>query len=200
VAERAPEPWEPDPRWNRPRTEAFVAYRDMPSRTFAALARELRKSGSMLRKWAQQDDWEARVKAWDAECDRVLREEFAEGLADVARAQAADAAQLREALLEPARAFLAWLAERRKNGEDPWAGLTAAERVRLVQASGRAFAQVVTAERLAHGLSTDNLAGHDGGPLVPAAVQDKTADQLAAYLAGVEDGAVGARDQGKADR
>lgn len=189
MGERAPEPWEPDPAWHRARRDAFVAYRDAPERTFAKVASQLRKSSTLLRRWAAQDGWHERVALWDAECDRVLREEFGEGLADVAREQAADAATLRGALLEPARAFLKWLEEQRADGKDPWEGLSAAERVRLVQASGRAFAQVVTAERLAHGLSTENAAGHDGGPLVPGGVKDKTAAELAAYLAGVEDGA-----------
>jgi hypothetical protein len=38
-------------------------------------------------------------------------------------------------------------------------------------------------ERLAHGLSTDNLGGRDGGPLSPD-IERKTEEELTGYLTG----------------
>jgi hypothetical protein len=41
-------------------------------------------------------------------------------------------------------------------------------------------------ERLAHGLSTDNLGGRDGGPLSPD-IERKTEEELTSYLTGRKD-------------
>ena len=114
--------WEADPSWRRARREAFVAYRDMSERTFARVARELRKSGSLVRRWASEDGWEERVRAWDAECDRRRREEFSEHGAYVAREQAEDAARLREALMAPARVVVERLERARSEGGDSFEG------------------------------------------------------------------------------
>jgi predicted transcriptional regulator len=35
-----------------------------------------------------EDGWQARIAAWEAECDRVKREEFFDSTADCGRAQA----------------------------------------------------------------------------------------------------------------
>lgn len=179
--------------WERQRGEskqafgAFEAYRDGDEdRGYQRVADALGKSLTLISRWGSRWRWVERAAAWDAERDRVRREEFLAGDVEVARAQAEDAAALRGALMEPARAFVAWLAERRAEGEDPFDGVSASERVRLLATSSRAFAQVVGAERLAHGLSTENVAGHDGGP-ARREVEGKTTEQLEAYLAGRAD-------------
>ena len=166
------------------RREAFVAYRDMSERTFARVARELRKSGSLVRGWASEDGWEERVRAWDAECDRRRREEFLEHGAYVAREQAEDAARLREALMAPARVVVERLERARSEGGDSFEGLDMAAMLRLTATAARAFAQAAQVERQALGLSTDNHANHSGGHLVPWAVERKTTAELEPYLTG----------------
>ena len=179
--------WEPDPKWSKPRRAAFEAYRDEPGRTFAAVARKLRKSGSLLRRWADEDNWRERVEAWDAEVDRRRREEFMEHSTDVAAEQAEAAAEFRMALLTPAQAVVARIAALKQDGKDPFDGVPLPELIRLSATSGRALAQVVHVERLARGMSTENRGGHDGGPLVPADVEAKSMEQLQAYLTGRQD-------------
>ncbi len=182
------DPWEPDPKWHPARAEAFIAYRDMGAgRSYAKVAKGLGKSTTIVSRWGGQDNWPERASAWDAEQDRQLREEFSQATADVARAQAEDAAQFRDALLAPARALRAKIQRAVDEGKDPFEGMTVGELLRLSATAGRAFAQVATVERLAHGLSTENVAGHDGGPLVPPSVKDKSIEELEAYLTGVAD-------------
>jgi hypothetical protein len=178
--------WEPDPSWTKPRREAFVAYRDMPDRTLSGLSKQLHKSIALLGVWSRENEWQKRTAAWDVECDRRRREEFHLHGADVAREQAEDAAKLRGALLAPARAVIERIERLREKGIDPFGDLTPAELVRLSATAGRAFAQVATVERLAHGLSTENIGGSDGGPLF-ADVERKSMEELQAYLAGRDD-------------
>jgi hypothetical protein len=178
-------PWEPDPAWHPARREAFVLYRDMPARSYPRVARELSKSTTLVKRWASEDAWQDRVRAWDGECDRRRREEFMDAGADVARTQAENAAELRGALMAPARALRTRI-ERLSahDGGEPFQDLSLAELVRLTATAGRAFAQVAQVERLAHGLSTDNRGNHGGGPLVPPEVEGKSVAELEAFLTG----------------
>jgi hypothetical protein len=58
--------------------------------------------------------------------------------------------------------------------------MSAAELVRLSATTGRVFAQVVQVERLARGLSTQNV----GDELVPPEIERKSRAELEAYLTG----------------
>ena len=190
MAERRLEPWEADPKWHPARREAFEHYRDQgPGRSQAATAKALGKSRQIVGKWSHENGWVERCAAWDAECDRVRREEFMEATGDVAAEQAEAAASFRLALLEPASAVLARIEALKGDGKDPFEGVDLPELIRLTATSGRALAQVVHVERLARGMSTDNRAGHDGGPLSPgeAEVAAKSTDQIEAYLTGRRD-------------
>jgi hypothetical protein len=113
--------WEADPSWRRARREAFVAYRDMSERTFARVARELRKSGSLVRRWASEDGWEERVEPGTPSVTAGA-EEFLEHGVYVAREQAEDAARLREALIAPARVVVERLERARSEGGDSFEG------------------------------------------------------------------------------
>ena len=77
--------------WSRRRDEtpvayaAFVCYRDLGAkRTIVAVARELGKSESLLRRWAHRHEWRERVWAWDAsqarDAEAVVRAEYQEAL------------------------------------------------------------------------------------------------------------------------
>jgi hypothetical protein len=177
MATSAREPWKAEPHWHPARREAFEVYRDLGAeRSYPKVARALSKSTTLVKRWASEDGWRERVQAWDVECDRRRREEFHDASADIARAQAEDAAALREALLSPARAVQAKLAKMAAEGRDPFEGMSAAELVRLSATTGRVFAQVVQVERLAWGLSSENV----GQPLVPPEVERKSTAELEA--------------------
>lgn len=179
------EPWEPDPAWHPARIEAFTAYRDLgQERSTAAVARALGKSKGLMDRWSGEDGWVDRVAHWEAECDRRRREEFEETSAEIGYALAMDAEKLRRALLSPAEALVAKLEEARSRGEDPFEGMKASDLVRLSATAGRAFAQVATVERLARGQTTENIGGHDGGPLVGAEVAAKSMGEVEAYMLG----------------
>jgi hypothetical protein len=51
-------------------------------------------------------------------------------------------------------------------------------------AAARALQSAQQVERLARGVSTDNVGGYDGGPLVPSEIERKTTAELEAYLTG----------------
>lgn len=193
------DPWEPDPKWHPARVEAFSRYRDMgPERSLANLARALHKSKTLVATWSRENNWVERTAAWDAECDRVRREEFADTSAALGEQLATDAENLRAALLLPAKAVRRRIIEAHARGEDPFDGVSNAEMIRLASTAGRAFAQVAHVERLAHGQSTDNIGGHDGGALVGADVADKSPEAIQAYLTGRAD-ALREREEETAD-
>jgi hypothetical protein len=146
-------PWEADPAWHPARREGFVAYRDMPDRSIRAVARALGKSSTLVGRWSSKDGWPDRVAAWEAECDRRVREEFHDAAADVARAQAEDAAELRRALMVPGRALAARIDRLRAEGSgEPLQDLSLADLMRLTIAAARVFAPVAQVERAALGL------------------------------------------------
>src|SRR4051794_36957740 len=56
---------------NRP-YEAFLAYRDMgPSRSIDKVARELKKSHTLIGRWSGEYCWVERARAHDDHCERV---------------------------------------------------------------------------------------------------------------------------------
>lgn len=87
------EPWERQPGESRQAFEAFTRYRDMPGRrSHAKVAEALGKSEQLMAGWSSRWRWVDRVAAWDAEEDRIFREEVARQRIAVARKQAAVAA------------------------------------------------------------------------------------------------------------
>ena len=183
-ARRGHEPWQADPGWHPARREAFIVYRDMPQRSIRAVARALGKSATLIGRWSSEDDWPERVAAWQAEVDQRRREEFMEATADVSRQQAESAARIREGVDAFARSFLDQVAEYRERGEDPFADLTPSQKLTKMGAAARALQSAQQVERLARGVSTDNVGGYDGGPLVPREVERKSVAELEAYLTG----------------
>lgn len=69
-----PDPWdrldaESDPAW-----AAFVAYRDMGlERSTAKVAKQLRKSETLMNRWSRTHRWGLRSKAYDGQLDREHR-------------------------------------------------------------------------------------------------------------------------------
>lgn len=56
--------------------DAFRIYRDMGAeRSYAAVARQLRKSLTLINRWGRVNEWALRVRAWDAHLDVLRRRE-----------------------------------------------------------------------------------------------------------------------------
>ena len=71
-----PELWELQPEETARAFEAFCLYRDMgPSRSIAKVGKELGKNRVTLEDWSAKYDWVKRAAAWDAEVDRIARQE-----------------------------------------------------------------------------------------------------------------------------
>jgi len=181
------EPWEPEPGWHPARRHAFLTFRDMPERSYPKVARELAKSTTLIKRWAAEDGWQARVRAWDAELDMRRREEFAASAVDASREQAETAARIRLGIDTFARSFLGELADYRERGEDPFADLTPSQKLAKLGAAARALQHAQRVERLARGLSTENVGGRFGEAPIPPEIERKTVEELEAYLLGRRD-------------
>src|ERR1035441_3433451 len=65
-------PWDRLPGESAKAYRALTIYRDKQAdRTFEFVARELRCSGTNIRRWAKQWDWTGRVRAYDIFVDRI---------------------------------------------------------------------------------------------------------------------------------
>lgn len=71
-----PEPWERQPEETAKPFEAFCVYRDMgPDRSLSKVAEKLQKSDTLMGRWSRAYDWVKRATAWDAEQDRIARQQ-----------------------------------------------------------------------------------------------------------------------------
>lgn len=69
-------PWEPVEKESSKAYEAFSIYRDMGiQRSLSKVADELQKSATLINRWSRTHNWVERAAAWDAEQDRVVREQ-----------------------------------------------------------------------------------------------------------------------------
>lgn len=79
-------PWERQPKEGEKPYEAFVKYRDMgDKRTLQAVAAELQKSYTLIRRWKDTWNWEERVRAYDNELQKQAHKQAvkkAKGMAD----------------------------------------------------------------------------------------------------------------------
>lgn len=195
------DPWEAEPTWRPERREGFELYRDMPGkRSIEKVAGSLGKSPKLLERWSREDGWVARAAAWDAECDRRRREEFFAGDAEVSREQAETAALARFGVHAFIDDFVEEVRLARKENRRPFEGLTASERIVLLPRVVKALREAQQVERLARGMSTANVGGHDGGELIPADIASKSDKDVDAYLLGYADGKAMDREQAEADR
>lgn len=173
------EPWEQQPKESAPAFQAFARYRDQDpaERSIRAVARALGKSGSLLSRWSVAHDWQHRCAAWDLEQDRIRQRELEQERVEAARRHARTA----QAHLQVSSAFSGEVLRRALAGDATWLEkLPNDELLRFALQAARATPRLVVAERLSLGISTENVGGHDGGPLTPAAEQvaGKTDDEL----------------------
>lgn len=84
--------WEPLEGESSKAYEAFSIYRDMGiQRGIRKVAQELGKSETLMSRWSSQYNWVERAAAWDAEQDRIMREEQVQSIKKM-RKQHADLA------------------------------------------------------------------------------------------------------------
>jgi hypothetical protein len=143
------------PEWSPQRKEAFTLYRDLgPQRSLAAVSQRLSKDPSLIGKWSMEDSWVMRAAAWDAEQDRVRQETMRAEVEKVTRRHAKMLEDTLTVLMQPALKLAAMIEngdERMLEDADP---ITLAN---LAAQAGKQLPQLITASRLVHGVSTQNI-------------------------------------------
>jgi hypothetical protein len=145
-------PWDRQPGESIPAFEAFRAYREAgEARSLRQVARELRKSPSLIFRWSSSHAWVARALAWDIDQDALAAESDPKvRLARLVRIQRS---------LEIAAIALGGVAMEmiRREEEDPdfLASLSFRELNRLVQQAARVMPALVRAE---HAVTEDERA------------------------------------------
>ena len=187
-------PWERQPDEPSPAWQAFQTYRDLaPPRSQRAVRERLGVTSAAVSQWSKNYGWSERILAWDREQDRLLRVTQLEQTAEMAARQAREAGDLQSALLAPARAFLERLHAATEAGEDAFEGFTLRELMTATQKAASLWVGVAQFERLSRGLSTQNVGGHDGGPIsvehARAEIENLGRREVEQYLLGIEDGA-----------
>lgn len=70
------EPWERQEGETAKAFEAFCKYRDMgPDRSLRKVVQALNKNLTTIAEWSSKYDWVKRVASWDAEQDRIARQQ-----------------------------------------------------------------------------------------------------------------------------
>ena len=73
--------WERQPNESDTAYNAFQAYLTMSERNCAKVAEKLRRSASLIRRWAKLNRWRDRADAWDSEISRKAMEKAQEDFA-----------------------------------------------------------------------------------------------------------------------
>ena len=69
-------PWERQDNETPKQFEAFKIYRDMgEERSLSKVAQQLSKTKQLLSRWSSANNWVERCASWDAEQDRLLRQQ-----------------------------------------------------------------------------------------------------------------------------
>lgn len=97
----APELWERQTTESSKAFEAFVVYRDMGvNRSIRKAAQNLNKAVTTLAEWSTKHDWVKRAAAWDAEQDRLARNELVAEMAATRKKQRKQAQRMQEKGME----------------------------------------------------------------------------------------------------
>lgn len=130
--------------------EAFAFYRDMgAARNLEAVAKQVDKNLSLVRRWSADYSWVTRARTWDAEQDRIKREAQTKVIQDMAERHAKIAVRFQNKVVQ------------RLENLDP-DELSARELAQWLDVS-------VKVERLSRGANTDQIrneiTGADGAPI-----------------------------------
>lgn len=96
-----PELWERQPEETARAFEAFCVYRNLgANRSIRKTAQELNKNCTTIAEWSSKYDWVKRVAAWDAEQDRIARNEMLADMAATRKRQRKNAQRMQERGME----------------------------------------------------------------------------------------------------
>lgn len=93
--------WERQPEETARAFEAFCVYRNLgANRSIRKTAQELNKNCTTIAEWSSKYDWVKRVAAWDAEQDRIARNEMLADMAATRKRQRKNAQRMQERGME----------------------------------------------------------------------------------------------------
>lgn len=193
TAKAQAEPLEP---WDRQAGEgaaafaAFTTYRDLApdERSIRKVGRIRAKAGSQVSEWSSRWRWVERSKAWDVHQDRIRQRELEAEQIEAARRHARTVARSITATDRIVEAFLAKIAGDGKKAQKVLEALSPEQLATLAIQASRVQPRLIPAERLSLGLSTTNVAGHDGGPQADPdeGMKPRSDDELRAFLTGAD--------------
>ena len=100
-SEIEPELWDRQPDETARAFEAFVVYRDLgANRSIRKTGEKLSKNCTTLAEWSSKYDWVKRAAAWDAEQDRIARNEMLAEMAATRKRQRKQAQRMQEKGME----------------------------------------------------------------------------------------------------
>jgi uncharacterized membrane protein YccC len=162
---QVPEPWElqhdePDGAWQK-----FVNYRDQLvngryRRSLRETAAAFDTDLSAVHRLSKKYHWAARVAAYDRHLDSIKRAKLGEAIERIAERQSKTLEDAGKAVAAPIRAFVKRLEALDADGENPYDVMDFRKLANEVRACARLLPDLITAERLVAGLSTENADVH----------------------------------------
>lgn len=163
--------------------EAFRTYLEMgPSRSLSKVGRALGKSKTLMDRWSARHEWKERVREFEADALAPADAELKSQIAERSRRQAEIAQLHQEALALPSREVL----RRLRDNPEMLRNMPLATVMNLAASAARAHARVVHVERLALGISTDNVNLNDDRTAADQRAQRMTDEELDDALLGVD--------------
>jgi hypothetical protein len=159
-------------------------------RSLRVLAQRLGKSSTIVARWSREDGWPRRVASYDNHIDQRKRAALGRELESTVRGAAQHLAGARALIGQSVTAVLRHIAAENEQGRDPFADWDLREKMCAAATLVKALPAVVQAERLVAGLSSVNLAGHDGGAVKAEATvraESMSRAEAEAYLLGREE-------------
>jgi predicted transcriptional regulator len=186
-------PYVRQPGESEARFTMFVAYRDQLAdgrsrRSLRDLANTLGVSDTIVSRYSSEDNWPARVAAWDREQDETRRAELQHEIRVIARRQAETLCQAADGLMAPIVAYAARVHALKERGKDPFVDYSLSELAKEAREAARLVPQVIKMERLVHGLSNETV----GNPIevrledARRRARQMTRDELEAMLVDAE--------------
>lgn len=169
--------------------EAFRCYLEMGTeRSTAKVARQLGKTKSLIDRWSSRWKWVDRVREYEGEAISAADQGLLEEIAKRSRRQAEISQLHQEALALPSREVLRRLQEDPENAAKALSNMGLRDLIPMAASAARAHARVVATERLALGMSTDNLSSPDSPRTAAEERVKRLSDEaLGAELLGVDE-------------
>jgi len=184
------DPWEQQPGESSQAFEGWAKYRDMVGRRSCyKVAVTLAKSGALVRRWSSVWGWIERARLYDTHLDRETRRENEQRILQFRRRAAAQAAGKAQTLMMVDSGIAQRLQSIAATGgtlQDALAGIDLGELIALSTRGAQALPQLIRAEALALGDSTERpdialTAGTDD--LLTRRIRDN--DELRSLAAGL---------------